>query len=72
MQPLFSAAHALTRAAALLVLAATFIMMLFGWALHGVIAALVFSSFFVLAEQLRLAALSRQPARARRPARHPR
>ena len=69
MQPLFSAAHALTRALALLVLAATFLMVLFGWALHALIAALVFSSFFVLAAELRAAALT-QPAWPRRPGRH--
>jgi hypothetical protein len=72
MQPLFNVAHALTRTIALLVLAVTFVMMLFGWALHGLIAALIFSSFFVLAGELRAAALSRQPARARRPVRRPR
>ncbi len=66
MKPLFHAAHALTRTAALLVLFAAFMMMLFGWALHGLIAALIFSSFVVLAEQLRAAALTRQPARTRR------
>jgi hypothetical protein len=38
-------------------------MMLFGWAVHGLIAALVFSSCFTLAQQLRLAAISRQPVR---------
>ena len=68
MQPIFHAAHLVTRMAALLVLAATFVSVLFGWALHGFIAALLFSSFFVLAGELRAAALTRQPARARRPA----
>ena len=63
MQPLFKAAHALTMTMALLVLAASFVMMLFGWAVHGLIAAQVFSSCFTLAQQLRLAAISRQPAR---------
>lgn len=47
------AAHLLTHAAALLGLAATFAMILLGWPLHAVIAALVSSSFFVLAEHLR-------------------
>jgi hypothetical protein len=65
MQPLYHAAHLLTRTAALLVLAAMFVSILFGWPLHGVIAALVFSSFFVLAEEFRAAALTPRPARAR-------
>ncbi len=65
MQPLYHAAHAVTMALALLVLAACFVMMLFGWVLHGLIAALLFSSFFVLARELRSVALARQPARPR-------
>ncbi len=69
MQPLYHAAHAVTMALALLVLAACFVMMLFGWVLHGFIAALVFSSFFVLARELRALALTRQPVRQLRPAR---
>lgn len=68
MQPLFLAAHAVTRTAALLMLFAAFMMMLFGWALHGLIAALIFSSFIVLAEQFRAAAITRRPARMRPPA----
>ena len=72
MQPLYHAAHLVTRTAALLVLAAMFVSILFGWPLHGFIAALIFSSFFVLAGELRAAALTRQPARARRPERRPR
>jgi hypothetical protein len=37
-------------------------MILLGWTLHAVIAALVFSSLLVLAEQLRAAALVRRRA----------
>ena len=66
MQPLYRAAHAVTMALALLVLAACFVMMLFGWALHGFIAALIFSAVFVLAQELGAAALTRQPGRLRR------
>ncbi len=69
MQPLYHAAHAVVTALAFLVLGICFLMMLFGWALHGFIAALIFSSFFVLAQELRAAALTRQPARSRRGAR---
>jgi hypothetical protein len=72
MQPLYHAAHLVTRTAALLVLAAMFVSILFGWPMHGIIAALIFSSFFVLARELRAAALTQQPARARRPERRPR
>ena len=63
MQSLYHAAHAVLVALALLVLAICFLMMLFGWALHGFIAALVFSSFFVMARELRGAALARWPGR---------
>ena len=71
MQPLYHAAHLVTRTAALLVLAVMFVSVLFGWPLHGFIAALIFSSFVVLAGELRAAALTR-PARSTRPARRPR
>ena len=67
MVPFYQAAHALALGLAFLVLAATFVMILFGWALHGFIAALLFSSFFVLAQELRAAALSRRPGRVRVP-----
>jgi hypothetical protein len=69
MLPFYHAAHALALSLALLVLAATFVMILFGWALHGFIAALLFSSFFVLAQELRAALLIRRPARVVRPRR---
>ena len=62
MQPLYHAAHAVTMTLAVLMLTATFVMMLFGWGLHGLIAALVFSSCFTLAKELRLAAISRPRA----------
>jgi hypothetical protein len=66
MHSLFKTAHAATMTVALLVLATSFVMMLFGWALHALIAALVFSSCFTLAQELRSAILTRQPARLRR------
>ena len=62
MQSFYKAAHALTMTIALLVLGASFVMMLFGWAVHGLIAALVFSSCFTLAKELQGAAVSRRPA----------
>ncbi|HXV22977.1 MAG TPA: hypothetical protein VED46_01845 [Alphaproteobacteria bacterium] len=65
MHPIYLAAHTVTRAVAFLVLAATFVMMLLGWALHAVIAACVFSSFFVLAKQLRAVRLARATAPAK-------
>jgi hypothetical protein len=62
MQSFYKAAHALTMTIALLVLVASFVLMLFGWAVHGLIAALVFSSCFTLAKELQVAAVSRRPA----------
>ena len=55
MLPFYHAAHAMTLSLALLLLAATFVMILLGWAVHGLIAALLFSSLFVLAQELRAA-----------------
>ena len=63
MLPFYHAAHAITLSLALLVLAATFVMILLGWAVHGLIAALLFSSLFVLAQELRATLLIRRPAR---------
>lgn len=63
MRSVYIAAHALTLGIALLVFVASFVMMLFGWTLHGLIAALVFSSCATLAQQLRLAAVSPRLAR---------
>jgi hypothetical protein len=69
MLPFYHAAHAITLSLALLVLAATFVMILLGWAVHGIIAALIFSSLFVLAQELRAALLIRRPARIAPPRR---
>jgi hypothetical protein len=69
MLPFYHAAHAMTLSLALLLLAATFVMILLGWAVHGLIAALLFSSLFVLAQELRAALLIRRPARIAPPRR---